>query len=237
MEWTIGASQLHALYEQQQKQKQQQSTGVTVDEKDSDATADSAATSDVATGASKALGVLLHELVIGGDGMAFQLNFQLGGDDQRPDMQALLKAVAPSPSDSESEEHELLLQALLELVPDEPIRVSAHLEPCKYSNTTALPHDTDALAMRCGHGARLGCLLALNGSDVERAMMLMRPAKPEWLKSWSLCKTVISAFDVEVQADTAEGTAEEPSVCLHVCVSVSPSVCVCACALICYSML
>ena len=151
MEWTIGASQLHALYDQKQKQDQeqkQQSTGVTIDEKDSDATADSAAISDVATGASKALGVLLHELVIGGDGMAFQLNFQLGGDDQRPDMQALLKAVAPSPSDSESEEHDRLLQALLELVPDAPIRVSAHLEPCKYSTTTALPQDTNALAMR-----------------------------------------------------------------------------------------
>ena len=233
MEWTIGASQLHALYDQiqqqNQNQKQQQqkhkesSTAVAIDTKgDADVTADTAAISDndsdVATGASKALGVLLHELVIGGDGMAFQLNFQLGGDDQRPHMQQLLKAVAASASDSksESEEHERLLQALLELVPDAPIRVSAHLAPCSYAMKTVLPQDAKALAMRSAHDARLGCVLSLEGSGLQSAMMLMRPGS---LKSWSLRDTAISAFDVEVQADTAEGKAE-PSVRLHMCVRV-----------------
>ena len=83
--------------------------------------------------ASESLGLLLHELVIGGDGVSLELEFQLGGDEQRPDLQQLLETVVRESAkqldndrqqdqQKRGEEQEKILQALLQLVPDSPIR-------------------------------------------------------------------------------------------------------------------
>ena len=106
------------------------------------------------------------------------------------------------------------MQALVRLVPDSPIRVSAHLQPCRYTTTTALPKDATALLMRSLHHARVVCPLRLDGSQLEAALMMLRPAS---LGSWGLRDTAISVFDVEVQVDTAEGK-EQPSVCCVCCI-------------------
>ena len=203
LKWRIDASQLRALYEQLERQR----GGAVAVVEDSNETAESepllSATSDTAnaseTSSWESLGVSLHELVIGDDGVALECEFELGGDDQRDDLHGLLEAVVSQ---------EKLLQALVQLVPDAPVRVSAHLQPCSYTTTTALPKDAHALLMRILHHAQLACPVRLDSSGLETALMALRPVT---LESWRLHDTAVSVLDVAAQVDTAEGK-EEPSV-------------------------
>ena len=153
--------------------------------------------------------VHLDALLFAG-GMEMVFEFVLGGDKQRPHVEWLLKQMPDGQQNSHTSasRKEELLQALVRLVPDSPIRVSAHLQPCRYTTTTALPKDATALLMRSLHHARVVCPLRLDSSQLEAALMMLRPAS---LGSWGLRDTAISVFDVEVQADTAEGK-EQPSV-------------------------
>ena len=168
--------------------------------------------------------MLLHELVVGGDGVALELEFVLGGHEQRPHLRQLLQKAAadatatdPDHQEEQQEQQEKLLQALVQLAPDSPIRLSAHLQPSSHTITAALPKDAKALAMRSLHLARLACSLQLDSSHLQAALMLLRPAS---LEGWGLRDTAISGMDAELQVDTAEGK-EEPSVrCLFCACSV-----------------
>jgi hypothetical protein len=229
LKWTIESSQLRELHELVQS-----SAGEVTPVKDSSATDKSAplvsANNNSSVSAAKeSPGVLLHELVVGGDGVALELEFLLGGDEQRPHLHELLKAVANAAAtdrdhqqeQKEQQQQDKLLQALVQLAPASPIRLSAHLQPSSYTSTAVLPKDAKALVLRSLHLARLACSLQLDSSHLQDALMLLRPAS---LEGWGLRDTAISGIDAELQVDTAEGK-EEPSVrCLFllcVCVRIS----------------
>ena len=222
LKWTIESSQLRELYELVQS-----SAGEVTPVKDSSATDESAplvsannsssVSANAGSVAKESPGVLLHELVVGGDGVALELEFLLGGDEQRPHLHTLLKAVANATAtdpDHQQEQKEQqhqqdkLLQALVQLAPASPIRLSAHLQPYSYTSTAVLPKDAKALVLRSLHLARLACSLQLDSSHLQDALMLLRPAS---LEGWGLRDTAISGIDAELQVDTAEGK-EEPSV-------------------------
>ena len=232
LKWTIESSQLRELYELVQS-----SAGEVTPVKDSSATDESAPlvsanNSSRVSAAKESPGVLLHELVVGGDGVALELEFLLGGDEQRPHLHELLKAVANATAtdrDRQQEQKEQqqqqdkLLQALVQLAPASPIRLSAHLQPYSYTSTAVLPKDAKALVLRSLHLARLACSLQLDSSHLQDALMMLRPAS---LEGWGLRDTAISAIDAELQVDTAEGK-EEPSVRYLL-------FCFCACSIVPY---
>ena len=221
LKWTIESSQLRELYELVQS-----SADKVAPVKDSSGTDESASLvsannsssgANADSAAKQSPGVLLHELVVGGDGVALELEFLLGGDEQRPHLHTLLKAVANATAtdpDHQQEQKEQqhqqdkLLQALVQLAPASPIRLSAHLQPYSYTSTAVLPKDAKALVLRSLHLARLACSLQLDSSHLQDALMLLRPAS---LEGWGLRDTAISGIDAELQVDTAEGK-EEPSV-------------------------
>lgn len=226
LKWTIESSQLRELYELVQS-----SAGEVTPVKDSSATDESAPlvsanNSSRVSAAKESPGVLLHELVVGGDGVALELEFLLGGDEQRPHLHELLKAVASATAtdrdrqqeQKEQQQQDKLLQALVQLAPASPIRLSAHLQPSSYTSTAVLPKDAKALVLRSLHLARLACSLQLDSSHLQDALMLLRPAS---LEGWGLRDTAISGIDAELQVDTAEGK-EEPSVRFACFVAVVP---------------
>ena len=220
LKWTIESSQLQELYELVQS-----SADKVAPVKDSSGTDESAplvsannssSSANADSAAKESPGVLLHELVVGGDGVALELEFLLGGDEQRPHLHELLKAVANATAtdrdrqqeQKEQQQQDKLLQALVQLAPDSPIRLSAHLQPSSYTSTAVLPKDAKALVLRSLHLARLACSLQLDSSHLQDALMLLRPAS---LEGWGLRDTAISGIYAELQVDTAEGK-EEPSV-------------------------
>ena len=231
LKWTIESSQLRELYELVQS-----SAGEVTPVKDSSATDESAplvsannssrVSANAGSAAKESPGVLLHELVVGGDGVALELEFLLGGDEQRPHLHELLKAVASATAtdrdrqqeQKEQQQQDKLLQALVQLAPASPIRLSAHLQPSSYTSTAVLPKDAKALVLRSLHLARLACSLQLDSSHLQDALMMLRPAS---LEGWGLRDTAISGIDAELQVDTAEGK-EEPSVRFTRLVAVVP---------------
>ena len=230
LKWTIESSQLRELYELVQS-----SAGEVTPVKDNSATDESAplvsannnssVSANADSAAKESPGVLLHELVVGGDGVALELEFLLGGDEQRPHLHELLKAVANATAtdrdrqqeqkeqqQQQQQQQDKLLQALVQLAPASPIRLSAHLQPSSYMSTAVLPKDAKALVLRSLHLARLACSLQLDSSHLQDALMTLRPAS---LEGWGLRDTAISGIYAELQVDTAEGK-EEPSVGLCV---------------------
>ena len=214
VKWYIRAAQLRAIYARLQNLESSTTSDASAAKPD-----DKSLVKDN-TGMDMPQMHLDFQLFSGGVEVVFELD--LGKQSQRPHFEWLVKELlrrrqttlkAHQPMEEE------LLQSLLELVPDAPIRVSARLEPCSYAVTTALPKDVTALAMRSVHHARLAGLLRLESSRLQKALMALRPATRD---SWSLRETEISAVDAEVQIDTAEGKAE-PSVC--VCVLSLPVLC------------
>ena len=230
LKWTIEASQLRELYGLVQS-----SADKVAPAKENNATDESvpfvsaanknSSGANAASAAKESPGVLLHELMVGGDGVALDLEFLLGGDEQRPHLHKLLKAVANATAtdpdhqqeqkeqqqqqqQQQQQEQDKLLQALVQLAPDSPIRLSAHLQPSSYMNRAVLPKDANALVLRSLHLARLACSLQLDSSHLQDALMMLRPAS---LEGWGLRDTAISGIDAELQVDTAEGK-EEPSV-------------------------
>ena len=164
--------------------------------------------------ATEPLGVLLHEMTIAGEGVEIELELELGGNEQLPHLQRLLEAVVhKNPTKHQQHQQEgTLMQALPRLVPASAIHLSARLEPCSHTTAAALPKDARALLMRSLHHARLACSLKLDSSQLEAALMMLRPVM---LGSWVLHDTAVNVVDVELQLDTAEGK-DEPSV-LVVC--------------------
>ena len=232
LKWTIEASQLRELYELVQSSEGEfapvrennatdESAPLVSANKSSSSSSSSSSSRSSANAASAAKespGVLLHELVVGGDGVALDLEFLLGGDEQRPHLHKLLKAVANATAtdpdhqqeqkEQQQQQQDKLLQALVQLAPDSPIRLSAHLQPSSYTSRAVLPKDANALVLRSLHLARLACSLQLDSSHLQDALMMLRPAS---LEGWGLRDTAISGIDAELQVDTAEGK-EEPSV-------------------------
>ena len=226
LKWTIEASQLRELYELVQSSADKvapmkvdsatDESAPLVSANKSSSSSSSSSSANAASAAKESPGVLLHELVVGGDGVALDLEFLLGGDEQRPHLHKLLKAVANATATDpdhqqeqrEQQQEDKLLQALVQLAPDSPIRLSAHLQPSSYMSRAVLPQDAKALVLRSLHLARLACSLQLDSSQLQHALMMLRPAS---LEGWGLRDTAISGIDAELQVDTAEGK-EEPSV-------------------------
>ena len=130
--------------------------------------------------------------------------FELGGAHQQPHLEWLLKNLVKKKSTREEE----MMQALVQLAPDSPIRLLTHLQPSGCTITAVPPKEAEALVMRILHLARLACSLQLDSSQLQDALMMLRPAS---LEGWGLRDTAISGIDAELQVDTAEGK-EEPSV-------------------------